>query len=292
MQIHSNLASGQLSTSQLSSSQAAQAFEAAPLAVAISPEKEAQTAGNTRFPPISKPDANEKSNSQDLQKGTREDSKNSNNDDRSEISKERLEKQKLEQERREISELAARDREVRAHEQAHMAVGGQYAGAASYSYKRGPDGVSYATGGEVPISTSKEANPQATIQKAQIIRRAALAPAEPSSQDRRVAAQAGVLEAEARKELALEARQKEIEKSEAEATKEVDESSSSENSEGKENPLNPKEEKPAINYSESNNKISSLPTNAPGSTGGKLIQSIANTTLSSSPPGSILDQIA
>lgn len=290
MQIHSNLAFGHLSSSQLNSSQAGQAFEAAPASVLISSDKEAQTAGNNRFPPTGKPEANEKSNSQDLQKGARDDSKESNNDDRNQISKERLEKQKLEQERREISELAARDREVRAHEQAHMAVGGQYAGAASYSYKRGPDGVSYATGGEVPISTSKESSPQATIQKAQIIRRAALAPAEPSAQDRRVAAQAGVLEAEARKELALETRQKEAEKSES--SKEVDENTSSEQGPVKENSLNPADESPRVNFSESNNKISSLPVNAPGSTGGRLIQSIANTTLSSNPPGSLLDQIA
>ena len=50
-----------------------------------------------------------------------------------------------------IRDLSARDREVRAHEQAHASVGGQYAGAASFTYQRGPNGVSYAVGGEVPI---------------------------------------------------------------------------------------------------------------------------------------------
>lgn len=106
------------------------------------------------------------------------------------------------QEQLEISELAARDREVRAHEQAHMAAGGQYAGAATYEFKRGPDGVNYAVGGEVPISTGKEATPEATLRKAQIIRRAALAPAEPSPQDRSVAAAASQMESEARAEIA------------------------------------------------------------------------------------------
>ena len=77
-----------------------------------------------------------------------------------------------------IQTLAARDREVRAHEQAHVAAGGQYAGAPAYQYERGPNGVSYAVGGEVPISTGEEATPEATLRKAQIIRRAALAPAE------------------------------------------------------------------------------------------------------------------
>jgi hypothetical protein len=115
----------------------------------------------------------------------------------------------------EIKLLAARDREVRAHEQAHMAAGGQYAGAASYQYQRGPNGVSYAVGGEVPISTSKEATPEATLRKAQIIRRAALAPAEPSPQDRKVAAMATQMESAARVELAREFK---VQKEQAEPT--------------------------------------------------------------------------
>ena len=45
----------------------------------------------------------------------------------------------------------------------------------------------YAIGGEVQIDTSKEKTPQETIRKMQIVIRAALAPAEPSSQDLKVA---------------------------------------------------------------------------------------------------------
>lgn len=104
----------------------------------------------------------------------------------------------------EIKMLAARDREVRAHEQAHVAAGGQYAGAATYQYQRGPNGVNYAVGGEVSISTSEEPTPEATLRKAQIIRRAALAPAEPSPQDRKVAAMATQMESAARVEMARE----------------------------------------------------------------------------------------
>ncbi|MEQ8225092.1 MAG: putative metalloprotease CJM1_0395 family protein, partial [Candidatus Eremiobacterota bacterium] len=44
-------------------------------------------------------------------------------------------------------------------------------------------------------------NPQATITKAQVIRRAALAPAEPSGQDRTVAAEATRMEMNAKQEL-------------------------------------------------------------------------------------------
>jgi|GEM_PF-6067682 len=101
-----------------------------------------------------------------------------------------------------IQTLAARDREVRAHEQAHAAAGGHYAGAPVYQFERGPNGLSYAVGGEVPISTGAEATPEATLRKAQIIRRAAMAPAEPSSQDRGVAAMASRLEVSARLEMA------------------------------------------------------------------------------------------
>jgi hypothetical protein len=58
----------------------------------------------------------------------------------------------------ETTELARRDREVRAHEQAHAAVGGSYAGAPSYTYSRGPDGQRYAVGGEVSIDTGALSN--------------------------------------------------------------------------------------------------------------------------------------
>lgn len=108
-------------------------------------------------------------------------------------------------EQRQINDLASRDREVRAHEQAHASVGGQYAGSPTYSFTRGPDGVSYAVGGEVSIDTSPVPNdPEATLRKAQVIRAAASAPAEPSPQDRRVAAQAASLENEARAQLAAQ----------------------------------------------------------------------------------------
>lgn len=111
--------------------------------------------------------------------------------------------QQQRQEQLEIAELVQRDREVRAHEQAHAAVGGQYAGAPTYGFERGPDGQRYAVSGEVRISTSAVPNdPEATLRKMEIVRRAALAPAEPSAQDLRVAAQAQAQATQARVELA------------------------------------------------------------------------------------------
>ncbi|MDX1587402.1 MAG: putative metalloprotease CJM1_0395 family protein [Oleiphilaceae bacterium] len=108
----------------------------------------------------------------------------------------------------ELADLKARDREVRAHETAHQAVGGQYTGAISYVFKRGPDGNQYAVGGEVPIDTAPiEGDPQATIEKMRVVQAAALAPAEPSAQDRAVAAKAMQLMLQAQSELALERRE-------------------------------------------------------------------------------------
>ena len=103
---------------------------------------------------------------------------------------------------KEIAELKARDQEVRTHEQAHKAAGGQYVvGGANYSYTTGPDGRRYAVAGEVNIDTSEiPDDPQATIQKMQQIQRAALAPAQPSGQDQQVAATAKQKEMAARQE--------------------------------------------------------------------------------------------
>jgi hypothetical protein len=103
----------------------------------------------------------------------------------------------------EIAELKSTDSRVRAHEQAHMAAGGNLVkGGVHYEYENGPDGKNYAVGGEVQIDTSPVKNdPEATIIKAERIRNAALAPADPSSQDRSVAASAEQMASQARMEL-------------------------------------------------------------------------------------------
>lgn len=101
-----------------------------------------------------------------------------------------------------LQQLKLRDTEVRNHEQAHLSAAGQYArGGASFTYQKGPDGGSYAVSGEVNIDVTKESSPEATIAKMQTIKRAALAPANPSGADKRIAAQANVKEAQARQEL-------------------------------------------------------------------------------------------
>ena len=106
-------------------------------------------------------------------------------------------------EQEQVDELKSRDREVKNHEQAHIAAGGSYVkGGASYDYQTGPDGRQYAVGGSVNIDTSPVPDdPEATIAKAQVIIKAALAPAEPSGQDQKVASQARQMMSDARQEL-------------------------------------------------------------------------------------------
>ena len=90
-----------------------------------------------------------------------------------------------------IAELSRRDAEVRRHEAAHAAAGGQFAGAPTFQFTKGPNGRSFAVSGEVSIDLSPvPGDPQATIQKMRQVKRAALAPANPSAADRGVAASA------------------------------------------------------------------------------------------------------
>ena len=105
-----------------------------------------------------------------------------------------------------VSELKSIDSKVRLHEQAHLAqAGGLAMSGANFTYQTGPDNRRYAVGGEVQINAGPGRTPEETLRKAQIIRAAALAPAQPSSQDRAVAASAGQMEQEARAEIAQRA---------------------------------------------------------------------------------------
>ncbi|MBL4756595.1 MAG: hypothetical protein JKY32_02790 [Rhizobiales bacterium] len=106
-------------------------------------------------------------------------------------------------EERAVQELKRRDDEVRAHERAHATAGGELAGSPSYQFTAGPDGKRYATGGEVQIDSAPvKGNPEATIRKMDVVIRAALAPANPSSQDLQVARQAQQSRTQAQAELA------------------------------------------------------------------------------------------
>jgi len=105
-----------------------------------------------------------------------------------------------------VRDLQQRDREVRAHEMAHVAAGGSLVrNGASFSYETGPDGQRYAIGGEVSIDSSPGRTPEETRSKAERIKSAALAPADPSAQDRQVAALATRMAMQASMEQAIQA---------------------------------------------------------------------------------------
>ncbi|MDP7592073.1 MAG: putative metalloprotease CJM1_0395 family protein [Litorilituus sp.] len=102
----------------------------------------------------------------------------------------------------EISQLQRRDQEVKAHELAHATIGGSVTGAPSYTFETGPDGKRYAVEGEVSVDLSiVKGNPEATIAKMQKVHAAALAPANPSVQDAKVAANAAQIILQAQSEL-------------------------------------------------------------------------------------------
>lgn len=82
---------------------------------------------------------------------------------------------------------------VKQHEQAHMSVGGGLVGAARFSYTVGPDGKRYVAGGEVSISIPSSHKEEDNVQTFERVKRAALAPADPSPQDIKTAAMASAL---------------------------------------------------------------------------------------------------
>jgi hypothetical protein len=107
-----------------------------------------------------------------------------------------------------ISMLKARDAQVRQHEQAHLAASaGLDVSSASYTYQKGPNGVQYAVAGDVRIDTSPGRTPEDTLARAHMIMDAALAPADPSAADRRVALQAQQMAQQASAELLQQSRQ-------------------------------------------------------------------------------------
>jgi len=148
----------------------------------------------------------------EILKGAKEDSKDGNPkkkvEDKNDVNKKLLVEKKstgelTPEEQARVNELKAIDQKVRAHEQAHLsAASGLSASSPSYSYTRGPDGKNYAVGGEVNIDTGAISDdPQATINKMRAVQSAALAPSDPSAQDRAVAQAAAQQIAQAQAEL-------------------------------------------------------------------------------------------
>lgn len=147
------------------------------------------------------------------------------------------------EQKQEVSELKARDAEVKTHEQAHLAAAsGISASAPNYEYQTGPDGNKYAVGGEVNISFTQGENPEENLANAQAMKAAALAPAQPSGQDRAVARSAERMIIEAKEELA---NQKAEATAEAEKPEETEEATGTVAEEPSDKPTAANEEQPA-----------------------------------------------
>ena len=88
-----------------------------------------------------------------------------------------------------LAELERIDREVQEHEMQHYFAGQPWARFPEYFYITGPNGRRYAMSGITPFdATALDGDMPATVQKLETLIRAALAPREPSEEDRRVAA--------------------------------------------------------------------------------------------------------
>ena len=103
--------------------------------------------------------------------------------------------------KQQVQDMKAQEQKVKAHEMAHKSAGGEYAGAIRYQYTTGPDGQAYIVGGEVSIDVSEEKTPEETVRKMEQVKSAAMAPSDPSPQDRSVASAATRIEQKARYEL-------------------------------------------------------------------------------------------
>lgn len=103
----------------------------------------------------------------------------------------------------ELKRIQGKAEKVVSHEDAHAMVGGTLMlGGPTYQYELGPDGEVYESSGQSRIDMSPlVGNPQGTVFKMQHVKRAAMAPLNPSGADRVVASQADQIENQARKQL-------------------------------------------------------------------------------------------
>jgi hypothetical protein len=101
-----------------------------------------------------------------------------------------------------VEELKSRDKEVRNHEAAHSTNPELIKiGSAQFDYTIGPDGKAYATGGKITLSTGNSKTPEEALSKAQALKKASMAPGEPSSQDFQALNAAVAMEFEAKNQI-------------------------------------------------------------------------------------------
>jgi hypothetical protein len=86
-------------------------------------------------------------------------------------------------EKREVTELQERDREVRNEEVRHKTAAGKFAGEPQYTYRRGPDGKLYAVEGKVPINVNVTGSAEDRTAALRRVQAAAVSVQSPSSGD-------------------------------------------------------------------------------------------------------------
>ena len=114
-----------------------------------------------------------------------------------------------------LKTLQDRDDEVRKHENDHLAEAGEFAASGPLLdlTEAASNGKSYVTSGKVMVNVGEvSGDPVKTIQKMKKIEKSSLKPAEPSDQDLRVAADAGIKRQKAEVELAEKRRKAEEDK--------------------------------------------------------------------------------
>lgn len=90
---------------------------------------------------------------------------------------------------------------IQRHVESHLAVTTQHSSPPNYHY-RPFDGELFVVSGDIVFETSAEPNnPQATLEKAQLIRMASMAPAGPTLQDRNASLQAIMMAVQAKGEI-------------------------------------------------------------------------------------------
>jgi len=105
-------------------------------------------------------------------------------------------------EQKAIERLKNRDKEVRTHESSHSNNPELIKiGSAQFDYTIGPDGKAYATGGKVTLATGIARTPEDALAKAEALKKASMAPGEPSSQDFQALSAAQSMEYEARNQI-------------------------------------------------------------------------------------------
>jgi len=100
-----------------------------------------------------------------------------------------------------IRGLKKLERDLMGREMDQARVGGGVTGRGQHVVETGPDGERYVTDGDTSPSIIRGGSPEQQLARARAVRRAAMAPASPSSKDLAVANEAARLERAAQKEL-------------------------------------------------------------------------------------------